>query len=166
MEIWKEVPNTYGYYKASNQGRFQSKKSGDWKIITAFKTKLIYLGIDFQVNAKRNRFKAHFVIATLFVPNPNGYKMVNHKDGDKTNNNDWNLEWCTAAMNIQHAWDTGLKVKKYGESNPLAILTQKQADEIRALRKQKVKQLDLCVMFNISRATCQRILYNKIYKSA
>ena len=42
----------------------------------------------------RNEY-VHRIVAKCFVPNPNGYLEVNHKDGIKTNNSAQNLEWCT-----------------------------------------------------------------------
>lgn len=50
----------------------------------------------------------HILVATAFVDNPHNYPVINHKDGDGTNNNDWNLEWCTHEHNTQHAVNTGL----------------------------------------------------------
>lgn len=60
------------------------------------------------INKKRKRYKAHRLVAMLFIPNPNNYPVVNHIDGDKSNNNVENLEWCTQYHNNKHARDTGL----------------------------------------------------------
>ena len=35
-------------------------------------------------------------------------RPVYRKDGDKINNNDWNLEWATYEENNRHARETGL----------------------------------------------------------
>lgn len=51
----------------------------------------------------------HRVLADAFVPNPNGYTVVNHKDGNKGNCSIDNLEWCTSSYNAKHAFDTGLR---------------------------------------------------------
>lgn len=51
----------------------------------------------------------HRLVALHFLPNPYGYPQVNHKDGNKENNCWTNLEWCSAARNLEHALRTGLR---------------------------------------------------------
>ena len=38
-----------------------------------------------------------------------GCEFVNHKDGNKLNNDLSNLEWCTKSYNVKHSYDSGLK---------------------------------------------------------
>lgn len=54
-------------------------------------------------------FQIHRVLADAFIPNPNGYTVVNHKDGNKGNCSIDNLEWCTSSYNAKHAYNTGLR---------------------------------------------------------
>ena len=43
---------------------------------------------------------AHRLVAAAFIPNPNKYEIVNHKDENRQNNSVSNLEWCDRRYNM------------------------------------------------------------------
>jgi hypothetical protein len=67
-----------------------------------------YKIICMQINKKSVSFMIHRLIALSFIEKPDNKDFVNHKDGNKENNNINNLEWVTHAENIQHAVQIGL----------------------------------------------------------
>lgn len=54
----------------------------------------------------------HRLIAKLFIENPEDKPMVNHKDGNKLNNDVSNLEWVDCQENTKHAIKTGLRKQR------------------------------------------------------
>lgn len=54
------------------------------------------------------KWTVHRLVATLFLEKPNGDYEVNHKDGNKGNNNVSNLEWVTHSENEIHKNENGL----------------------------------------------------------
>lgn len=68
----------------------------------------------------KKRFYVHRLIALSHIPNPNSLPFINHIDGNKSNNNIDNLEWCTSKQNISHAWSIGLNdnIKLYNSVQP------------------------------------------------
>ena len=63
-------------------------------------------------NQHSYHIRVHVLFATLFIPNPNGYKYVNHIDSNKLNNSLDNLEWCTNSHNVKHGWLSGNRTHK------------------------------------------------------
>lgn len=101
-EIWKDTE--YDGYMVSNKGRVCSTR----KILSFGDNGHGYLNVMLSVDKRHIRRYVHRLVAKAFIPNPNNYPEVNHKDGNKANNCVDNLEWCTDTMNKKHAWDTGL----------------------------------------------------------
>lgn len=108
-EIWKDIKGYKGYYQVSNLGRVKSldRYSIDRRggkhflkgiILTPYLCKG-YLRICLHVNGKQKQLAVHRLVAEAFIPNPNNYPQINHKDENKTNNTVDNLEWCTAKYN-------------------------------------------------------------------
>lgn len=101
-EIWKNTE--YDGYMVSSKGRVKSKN----KILSANNNGHGYLSVMMSNKNCPFRRYVHRLVAKAFVENPNNYPQINHKDGNKQNNNAENLEWCTQKQNNQHAWDNGL----------------------------------------------------------
>ena len=70
----------------------------------------------------------HRLVALQFIPNPRNLPEVNHKDGNHSNNNVTNLEWCTTEYNRRHALEN--RLYKIEEDNPRAKLTKQQVFQI------------------------------------
>lgn len=62
-----------------------------------------YCIVNFYHNNKRKGFSVHTLIAKTFLENKENKTQVNHKDGNKQNNNIDNLEFVTAKENIEHS---------------------------------------------------------------
>lgn len=102
-EIWKKIVG-YEDYEISNYGRIKSFKKNQEKILSPSKDKDGYKQIILHNNDGIKRFYVHRLVAIHFIPNPNNYKIVNHKDETKDNNVVDNLEWCNTKYNIN--WGT------------------------------------------------------------
>jgi hypothetical protein len=113
----------------------------------------------FWMNNKLNYY--HRYLATLYIPNPNNYPMINHIDGNPSNNSIDNLEWTTSLGNRRHAMENKLWGKNILDKRKL---TDKQADEIRQKYIPRVYTIKkLAEEYNVSKRTIKNIVYNKIY---
>lgn len=63
-------------------------------------------------DGKKKMFYAHRLVAEAFIENENNLPVVNHKDGDKLNNNVNNLEWVSYSENVKHAHQMNLIAKQ------------------------------------------------------
>lgn len=170
MEIWKDVIGN-NIYQVSNSGNVRSKErytQGKHGLVLR-KTKIIkpqlrqrYLAVGLYKNGKFNSNSIHRLVALHFVPNPENKPQVNHKDGDKLNNSDWNLEWNTASENVDHAVANGLRCTKGENSNTAKLKDQ----DIRDIRENKLSltQKELGLIYNVTHYAISRIVTRKQWK--
>ena len=106
-EIWVNIFDDF--YAVSNLGnvraneRYVQTKTG----IRHLKEKLLkpevihdgHLRVVLSNASYKKRFSVHRLVAKAFIPNPNNFPVINHKDENPANNCVENLEWCTAAYN-------------------------------------------------------------------
>lgn len=96
---WKEIPNTDGLYLVSDTGKVFSVRTN--KILkTGFRDG--YEHIELNINGKAKKHYIHRLVAEAFIPNPNDYPVINHKDENPANNCADNLEWCTQKYNVNY----------------------------------------------------------------
>ena len=99
MEEWKDIKGYGGAYQASSYGRIRSFKYNSSRILKPQSHYKGYLFVTLHKNGISKKYKVHRLVAQAFIPNPNNYPQVNHKDENKQNNNVENLEWCTNEYN-------------------------------------------------------------------
>lgn len=102
----------------------------------------------------------HRLVAEKYIPNPENKPQVNHKDGNKTNNNIDNLEWCDNNENRNHALKN--KLHLCGEKCSYSKLTEKDVIFIRNNKTLNIKEL--AEKFNVNRNTIADVIYFRTWK--
>ena len=116
-EVWKDIVGYEGLYQVSNLGRIKAIRNDADKILTAQKKQSGYIGCSLSKNGVVKHYKVHRLVAEAFIPNIENKPQINHINGIKTDNNVYNLEWCTARENINHSFRAGLsKGRRDGEN--------------------------------------------------
>lgn len=114
----------------------------------------------YRVGIGKKLLFVHRLVAEKYVPNPENKPQVNHKDGDKTNNNAENLEWVTNQENRNHAMKHGLCFT--GEKCPWAKLTAEQVNFIRI--HTEINSREMALTFGISYSHVRQIRRNESWK--
>ena len=122
-EEWRDIKGYEGVYQVSNFGRVKScerevhfVKNTGTKFTKHFRERILspnlstpgYLTVMLYKDncnggpKQSRRLQIHRLVAEAFIPNPNNYPQINHKDEDKSNNCVDNLEWCTRKYNMNY----------------------------------------------------------------
>lgn len=107
MEKWTTIQEASNY-EVSTYGNIRNKTTQ--KILKGRLTKSGYLQVSLKIdetNKFSNRY-IHRLVAIYWIDNPEDKREVNHKDGNKENNNINNLEWVTSSENQKHRHSIGI----------------------------------------------------------
>jgi hypothetical protein len=143
-ETWRDIKGYEGLYAISSTGRVKRlardriiatgvNKPLKEKEIKTFEGKLGYIHVNLWKNGQMKQHRIHRLIMLAHAEKPKGKNVINHIDGDKTNNALQNLEWCTYRENTIHAYKTGLAKGKRGIENSQGRLTNEEVISMRKL---------------------------------
>ncbi len=113
QEVWRSIPEYEGLFQVSNLGRVkglarQTEYLRNGKCHTVNISEKIlseywwygFIAVSIhKPSGKRSKIQVHRAVAKSFLPNPNNYYVVTHKDGDRTNNRVDNLQWSKNSEN-------------------------------------------------------------------
>ena len=111
MEIWKEITGYEGRYMVSNLGRIKSLsrsyRTGQHHVKIVLNDSIMkpkvrkdgYKLVSLRKDGVVKDAYVHRLVANAFIENSMGYRIINHKDENPSNNAVENLEWCTAQYN-------------------------------------------------------------------
>lgn len=159
MEIWKPLP-CCASYSVSSHGRVK----GPQGLKTAAITYGGYLRVQLYYRGKAHCCSVHSLVMRTFVGKRPTGKVINHKNGNKTDNALANLEYLTYSQNAQHARQTNLIDVCKGEQHPLAKTTDKDVMRIFADAARGVQRRHLATKYGISKSIVDNILLRKDWK--
>lgn len=120
-EIWRPIKGYECLYEVSSLGRIKSVLTGKIKAKCLCKNGYYYCHL--YKDNQRELKKVSRIVAEAFIPNPNNYPCINHKDENKKNdfvfiNPDGtvdfeksNLEWCSYSYNSSYGTCSNRMIK-------------------------------------------------------
>ena len=141
-EVWKEYPEC-DKYLVSNTGKVYSKY---YKKELAFaEDKDGYLKLQLWKNHKPFYRRVHQMVAKTFLPNPNCYEMVNHKDANVKNNRVDNLEGCDNSYNQWYRYN--VLGEKWNRECHLKNFTKIRTTDIRTGQVLEFDSVNACARY-------------------
>lgn len=137
MEIWKSIPGYEGKYQVSNEGGIRNVKVSPPRPLKPFdRRKYDTIGRGYMtvhlVNMTDSKYKnlmVHSLVMLAFIgPRPKD-AVINHINGNPSDNRLSNLEYCTQSHNILEDFRNNRR-SLVGERNTQAKLTEKQVLKI------------------------------------
>ena len=108
FEAWKDVEGYEGLYKVSNLGNVMSlryRRGHFSKTLIPKCNSCGRLWVELSRDGVTKPMQIHRLVAIAFLPNPENYPEINHKDENPQNNRVDNLEWCTRQYNVNYYFD-------------------------------------------------------------
>lgn len=149
-EIWKDIQGFEGKYQVSSLGRVKSLSRKRWqgkafcfiderilkqnRPIKSKTGELMYPYVTLHDSSKGPARKRtiHRLVAEAFLPNPNNFPCVNHKNECKDDNRVENLEWCSFAYN-----------NAYGTAHTRSQQTRREKGLFKAVVKYDLKGTEI-----------------------
>lgn len=142
MEVWKDIPGYEGIYQASSYGQIRSAEgkatSNKRYGVRRWRSRILKgrgnnpttgKRVSLWKDGKPKDLLVARLVALTFLGEPQEGFTVNHKDGNRFNNDIENLEWLSLGDNIRHGFETGL----YHSQIPVSVKRNGQIHSFRSM---------------------------------
>lgn len=154
LEQWCPVVGYEGLYEVSDHGRVKGPKG----FIKPKPTQNGYVRTELWRKSQRYRPLLHRLVASHFIDNPHNKPVVNHLDGNRTNNVVSNLEWATHSENIIHSV---VSRQAFGENAASSKLTNDEVIAIKVMLSKGMPGTVLAKLFGVTPALISAIKVGK-----
>lgn len=161
--MWKNLIYegiTYENFLINENGDIKNLKTNHiYKKVIHKKDGYIIITLPMGKRGKTKSIRLHKALAETFIPNPNNYPIVHHKDENKENYSLENLEWTTCKKNIEY------HLKELSKETPFFNNRKLTKEDVEYIRKQKglISYSELAIKFDVSKTTINNIMNNKYY---
>lgn len=154
-------------YKVSRAGNvYRIKSNGKLSELKHDIDKDGYHKVTIYLNGKGYHKFVHRLVAEAYIPNPDNKSQVNHINGNKNDNYDYNLEWNTCKENIIHAHLTGLTTVKRGDKHPEAVYTNDQIEHVcKLFEENQLSMKEISKITGVTYTVIKQIRNKIIWKS-
>ena len=155
LETWKDISGFEHMYQVSSLGRIKSLSRtvavrGGYRTTTEKLLNCSHLPNGYvQVHLSKNHHVSmkllHRLVAEAFIPNPDNFPCINHKDGDPSNNCVDNIEWCTYEYNSNYPIckqrQSLAMHRRYAKDPDFLMACKQRLDRYHAQSRRRVCQL-------------------------
>lgn len=98
------INNSETHYLIDREGKIYNTKTKRFQKITEKGTAQL------TVNEKARTYTVSYLVACMYIDNPNNFSMTTHIDGDSSNNRVENIRWISNKENANNSAQKGEKI--------------------------------------------------------
>lgn len=140
--------NTPTAYVITEDGQLYSDELQDYRVLDP-PTQQGYIMVSLSIDNEWKKMLVHRLVADAFLSNEYNYPCVNHKDGNKKNNDYHNLEHCTYEYNSKYAVVHGGSNYMYQQFR--SKLSVDQLKEICQMIQDGYRNVDIANKFGVNK---------------
>lgn len=153
--MWKAIPGYQGKYEVNETGDVRNRKG---RSIAQHPNSTGYPRVNLSDAGATRHVFVHRLVAEAFLEARPHCRVVNHKNGIKSDNRAANLEWVTYSGNAQHAVATGLNPVLRGEATSNSKLSADAVIDIRNRREAGERIVSIAQSYGLHRNTVYAIV--------
>ena len=151
----------YSGFEIDERGTIKNLRTGHIYKNTIHKSGYLVVTLPMGKRGLVKCIRVHKAVAETFIPNPNNYPIVHHKDSNRQNPSVDNLEWVTDAQNTHYYHQ---EKRKDGELYNFRKFTMGDVLDIKSMSRHGMTTRAIAERFCVSKTAIRNLLNGVSYK--